>query len=119
MDGERQRRRFARAHQVPEFSKQSDAVGAGQFFDSKNAASHRTVHLLPLVRQHDLGEHIRRHHEREAGQPPKEIETLDVRQVNEDVRICDDGLRRLSPLASFAWDENVRRVSIGKPRALQ
>jgi hypothetical protein len=42
-----------------------------------------------------------------------------VRQVDKDVRICDDGLRSSSPLASFAWNENVRRVSIGKSRALQ
>ena len=119
MDGERQRRRFARAHQVPQFGKQRDGLRAGQFLDPKKADSHRAIHLLLLIRQQDLGEHIRRHYERKAGQLPKKIEAPDVRQVDEDVRICNDGLRRSNPLVSFAWDEYVRRVSIGKSRALQ
>ena len=43
MDGERQRRRLARAHQVPEFGKQRDFLGAGSFLDPKYAASHRAI----------------------------------------------------------------------------
>jgi len=49
--------------------------------------------LLLLVWLHDLGDYVLRHHEREAGQSPKQIEAPDVHQVDEDVRICDDGSR--------------------------
>jgi len=39
MDSECQRRRFARAHPVPEFGRQRDGLGAGQFLDPKNSAA--------------------------------------------------------------------------------
>jgi hypothetical protein len=87
MDGERKRRRFAHAQEVPQFGKQRDGLGAGEFFGPKNARSQRPFDLLPLIRLHDLIDDVRCHHECEAGQPPREIETPDVHQVDEDVRV--------------------------------
>jgi len=41
-----------------------------------------------------------------------------MRQVDKDIRICDDGIRSRVLLLSFAWDQYVRRVAIRKPGAL-
>jgi hypothetical protein len=99
MDGERQRRSFTRAHQLPEFGEEREHRRLRKFLGPENARSQRVIDLLLLVRQHDLGEHIRRHHEREAGQLPKEVKAPGVRQVDQDVRICDDGPRGSNPPA--------------------
>jgi hypothetical protein len=66
---------------------------------------------LLLIRLDDLREHVGRHHERKSRQTPEQTHTSDMSQIDQDVRICDDGLRKSNPLISFAWDEDVCRVA--------
>ena len=44
----------------------ASASGPDSPSDSENPGGQRGIDLLPLIRQHDLGEHIRRHHKRRS-----------------------------------------------------
>ena len=106
-------------HQATELGKQGQRIRARQALDTKNSGGNGVLHLLLLIGQYDFGEYIRCHHKVEVWQPTKQIQAYNVREVDEDIRICDDRILNRVLLSSFAWNKNVCRIFVRESSAPQ
>ena len=111
MKGKCQRRSLACTHELPEFGEHRDLCITGEFLEPNNPGGQSNFNSLFQIHVDDLAQHFLSNYESVAWQSRKEAEAFDLRQPNQNLRYCHDGLRKLCPPVSLAWDEDVRRFA--------
>lgn len=91
LPGEGQSSGFTRAHLLSEFGEEGNGHGGGQFLSSQRPGCQCSLDFPLLIGPDDLSDDIRHHREFVARQLGEKTEAPDVREVDQDIGIHQDG----------------------------